>query len=75
MRLPNKVTSYSESVLSKLPIILEKLCDRDMSPYDLYKEVKGSFIGVLEYIDALDCLFALKVLAVNDENGEIHYAV
>lgn len=46
MRLPNKVTSYNESVLSKLPIILDKLCYRDMLPYDLYIEVKESFVGV-----------------------------
>ncbi len=75
MRLPNKVTSYNESVLSKLPIILDKLCYRDMLPYDLYREVKESFVGVSEYIDALDCLFALNVLKVNYESGEMHYAV
>lgn len=36
MRLPNKVTSYSESVLSKLPIVLDRLADGDVSPYVLY---------------------------------------
>ncbi len=75
MRLPNKVTSYNESVLSKLSIILDKLCDMNMSPYYLYQEVKQNFIGVSEYIDALDCLFALNALEINDENGEIRYVV
>lgn len=75
MRLPNKVTSYNESVLSKFSIILNKLFDRNMPPYCLYQEVKQNFIGVSEYIDALDCLFALNALEINDENGEIRYVV
>ena len=43
MRLPNKVTSYSESVLSKLPIVLDRLADGDVSPYVLYQDVADKF--------------------------------
>ena len=35
MKLPNKVTSYQESVLSKLTIILDILSVRDLSLIEL----------------------------------------
>ena len=75
MKLPNKVTSYKESVLSKLPKILNRLSERHCSPYILYLEVKESFSDVTEYIDALDCLYALHVVEFDDEKGVIHYAM
>ena len=70
MRLPNKVTSYSESVLSKLPIVLDRLADGDVSPY---QDVADKFAGVSEYIDALDCLFALKKIEFSVTEGVLHY--
>ncbi len=73
MKLPSKVTSYSESVLYKLPIILSALVQKDMSPYSLYQEVQTEFVCVSEFIDTLDCLFALQKLKLNSENGVIHY--
>ncbi len=73
MKLPSKVTSYSESVLYKLPIILDALIQKDMSPYLLYQEVQTEFVCVSEFIDTLDCLFALQKLKLNSENGVIHY--
>lgn len=73
MRLPNKVTSYGESVLSKLPIILDCLIDGDMQPYALYHDVANKFSGVAEYIDALDCLFALKKIEFSVVEGMLHY--
>ncbi len=75
MKLPSKVTSYSESVLCKLPVILDALMTKDMSPYSLYQEVRTNFSGVPEYIDALDCLFALQAIRITAENGVIHYVV
>ena len=75
MRLPNKVTSYSESVLSKLPIVLDRLTDGDVSPYVLYQDVVDKFAGVSEYIDALDCLFALKKIEFSVTEGVLHYVV
>lgn len=75
MRLPNKVTSYSESILSKLPIVLDSLVGGDMSPYALYQVVGNEFECVSEYIDALDCLFALKKIELREAEGAIHYVV
>lgn len=75
MKLPNKVTSYNDSILSKLPTILERLSESDEPPYTLYNEMKGHFSSVSEYIDVLDCLFALNIIEIDSERGVIHYAV
>ena len=37
MRLPNKVTSYTNSVISLFPDILEALAQQDMSPKELFE--------------------------------------
>lgn len=75
MKLPNKVTSYSESILSRLPPILDQLEDGDQSPYSLYQDVRDVFVDISEYIDALDCLFALKKIELNDVEGVIHFVM
>lgn len=41
MRLPSKVTPYSQSTLSQFPPILKHLSDQDLSPAALYKKVKS----------------------------------
>ena len=75
MKLPSKITSYSESVLSKLPIILDCLAKQDLSPTDLYDEVKDCFLNISEYIDALDCLFAMKSIDFDYDEEVIHYVM
>ncbi|WP_446715286.1 ABC-three component system middle component 7 [Caloramator sp. Dgby_cultured_2] len=37
MRLPNKVTSYSNSIIALFPGILEALSQQDMSPKELFE--------------------------------------
>ena len=73
MLLPSKVTRYKDSILPKLPIVLTVLMNRDLTPLDLYKETKKKFKNVSEFIETLDCLFALgKVDFVSEE--VLHYA-
>ena len=60
MKFPSKITSYSESTLCKLPVLLDCLSQRRYTVYSLYQETKSSFRSVEEYLDALDCLFALE---------------
>lgn len=75
MRLPNKITSYSESVLSKFCAILNIISKSDISIYELYNLITDNFDSVIEYIDVLDCLFALNKIEFNENTGEIHYVV
>ena len=70
MRFPNTVTNYKKSVLSKLPIILDLLSQKDYTVSVLFEAVSKD-MTVTEYIDALDCLFALGT--INYSKGVLHY--
>ena len=59
MRLPSKATTYSASILSKLPIALQHLSDRDMAPVDLYRKMKSKVEDVGEFLEIIDCLYLL----------------
>ena len=72
MRLPNKVTPFSDSVISLFPTILECLEHQDMSPRDLFeRSVSGKDIST--FMNALDCLFALGKIEISKETGVLHY--
>lgn len=71
MKFPNKVTSYKESTLSKFPYILEKIEDEDLTVEELYKKVKNKMEDIREFLDILDCLYALNKIELNE--GVIHY--
>ena len=71
MKLPNKFVTYKNSILYKLPIILNKLSICDLSIIELYDKIKSNFNNINEYIEALDCLFILNKIKLS---GEIlHY--
>ena len=67
MILPNKLFSYNESTLSKIPLILNAL-KKETTPKELLKSVQ---IPPLDFLDVLDCLYALNVIDINDE-GRIY---
>ena len=72
MLFPNKLFTYSESVISKFPIILCELSE-PIAPIELYKRVSDRLTGVSEYLDALDCLYALRKIEFDEEEGVLHY--
>ena len=71
MKFPSKVTPYKESIIAKFPVVLGKLEKKDMSPSELYKSVKRQVTDVREFMDIMDCLYALKKVELNGE--VIHY--
>lgn len=73
MKLPSKITSYKESTLSKFSPILLILQNADTSVFVLYEATKKHFIDIEDFMDTLDCLFALKRISYNAECGVIHY--
>ena len=77
MKLPNKITAYKESIIGKLYPLLSTLMPQDMSIYVLYKETKNSFITTAEFIDAIDCLFAVGAIEILEKDGTevLHYAL
>ena len=75
MLLLNKLYSYNESVLSKLPLILTVLKKQPMSVLELYSKVIPKLSGVSEFIDTLDCLYALGKIDYDGKEDELHYVV
>lgn len=70
MLLPNKLFSYNESVLSKLPLILRDL-EQSRTPHELLLSLGNIVNNPLELIGALDCLYALGQIELNEEEGRI----
>ena len=67
MKFPSKVTPYKESIIAKFPVVLGKLEKKDMSPSELYKSVKRQVTDIREFMDIMDCLYALKKVELNGE--------
>ena len=73
MRLPNKVTSYSNSIFAWFPDILELLEQKDMSPKELFENSTANKKDMGDFLSALDCLFALGKIELIEEGGALHY--
>ncbi len=73
MKFPNKIINYDESILSKFVPILSELSIADSTPLALYKKTLNHYKTIEDFLDALDCLYALNKITY-DEQGEIlHY--
>ena len=73
MKFPSKVTPYQASILAKFPVVLSCLETEDMKPDMLYKKVKSKVSDVGEFLEILDCLYALGKIEVYPEGGVLHY--
>ena len=73
MKLPIKITSYSESVISKFPPILLVLENSDIGIVALYEATMKNFSNVEEFLDTLDCLFALRKIRYDADREVICY--
>ena len=76
MLFPNKIVPYYESVLFWFPIVLEEVqkCAEGTSPAALYEKLHAR-LDISQFIDVLDCLFALGKLALDSEKGVLLYVV
>ena len=72
MKLPSKITSYSESSISKFPYVLKAVREGEKTPLELYSEAKKEHISIAEFMEVLDGLYALGRIDLNEE-GELHY--
>lgn len=75
MLLPNKLISYDQSILPKLPVVLKELKNGPLSVYELYKRVTKKMSGVSEFIDTLDYLYALGKIEFDEEEEVLRYVV
>ena len=75
MKLPSKITSYKESVLSRFPPLLAVLQSADNGVFALYEATSKHFSGIEEFMDTLECLFALNKVTYDLEREVLHYVV
>lgn len=73
MQLPNKITSWSESVLSKFPAIPRTLENDNKSASELFKCVKTVMEDVEEFLEALDCLYALGKINYDEKENKLYF--
>ena len=71
MKLPSKTTPYNRSVLALFPEILSILKKKAMRVADLQKEFPD--IPLVDFISALDCLYALRAIELDEKRGLISY--
>lgn len=75
MLLPNKLFSYEESILSRFPIVLSMLKEKPMDIRQLYKKLRDYVESVNDFIEILDCLYALGKVELDGEEGVLKYVV
>lgn len=76
MKLPNKLFSYNESILSKFSVVLNELNEKEyITIYRLYANLIGKFDSVSEFLEALECLYALGKIDYDYKLRRIRYAV
>lgn len=75
MQLPSKIISFNESILSKYVPILNEIQNSDISIIALFHKTNFCYNNFEEYIDALDCLFAMKKIEYITEKGVLHYVI
>jgi hypothetical protein len=73
MLLPNKITPFRESVLVNFPLLLKEIKTEDISVIELFKKAKLNIGSIADYLEALDCLFALKKIELNEQAEILHY--
>ncbi|UQZ92132.1 ABC-three component system middle component 7 [Bacillus safensis] len=72
MIVPNKVISFSESIIAKMPIILKSLSREEMTLKELFFTTQDYF-EIAEFIYALDVLYLLEAIKVDTDKGVIIY--
>lgn len=72
MKFPNKLYSYEESTISKFPTTLKYVNTHPYSVSELYGLMEKHVDGISEFLNILDCLYAMGRIEINEE-GVISY--
>lgn len=73
MNLPDKFTTFNDSSLSKIPIVLNGIRNGLCNPVMLWKKKKESFDNICEFIETLDVLFSLGKIKLDEKKGVLEY--
>lgn len=73
MLFPDKLFTYRESVLSKFPAVLDVIKTHPIKVKDLYMAVNKDVSGTAEFMDVLDCLYALGKINYDTQEEVLRY--
>lgn len=73
MLVPSKFTRLEESTIFKMKCILANKSDFE-NVIDVYLRTKDFFYDASEFLHALDVLYVLGLLNINNDTGLIEYA-
>ena len=73
MKLPNKVITYKESLLAKIPVFLVVIKDQEIAVDLFYKKMKSKVDDIGEFMEVMDCLYALGKIELDVKKGVIRY--
>ena len=73
MRLPSKVTPFRASVLATFPLLLKEISAGDIGVMGLFNKVKSEIGDTADFLESLECLFALKKIELTGQPEVLHY--
>lgn len=73
MLVPSKYTRLEESTIFKMKCLLEGKSE-DESILDVYLRTKGEFTDAAEFLHAMDVLYVLDIINLEDGSELIEYA-
>lgn len=73
MRMPSKVTPFSDSVIALFAPILEELQKRDLTPHELLEATRTRVSEISIFLDALDCLYNLGKIEIPEDTEVLRY--
>lgn len=71
MLLPNKTIPYSDSVIARFSLVLDKLASGEKNINNIYKSNKKKYGNIQNFVDILDCLFAIEKIEIDENTEEI----
>lgn len=74
MIFPDKLVSFQDSIIAKSVYILKELQNNELFVSDLFIATKEYFEDVSEFLLALDTLYLLGKINLNDKSQVIQYA-
>lgn len=73
MLVPNKVISFSDSIIGKMTVILDYLSNNEITIKELFNLTQDQFDEIDEFIYSLDVLYLLDVIKVDLNKGVVSY--
>lgn len=73
LRFPGKDTPYANSVIALFPAILERLQEQETTVQQAYQLAVEQKWDLANFFSALDCLFAMGRITLDEERTVLHY--